>query len=376
MHGFDSPHLPANAIAPSEVTINSDTFEVKITFSINVTIPMTVPPAMLKPSSAKASGKCDPMDCSALMMEESPRASTPRQPTEESQDHPRPRRTRLFPRRTRTPAPHQQNHHRHFSCPTRKSSPPAACAVGEWFLLIGTDSPLDRTYRCLEENAWTRFSLRGSSDFRESAAIDLETNSAHHLRFIGLEVTSIRVPQEPLWRQLTIDPFRGQPGSVFYSLVSQSDKNRYIVWDRCWVHGQSDRSRQWLVFVLDGAHVAVIDSVVDDIFLWSGIEPGSMTNEAGSSPFFIPKGPGPIKIENNYIEAGGISLYVPSDRCCSALAEPTDAIVRRNTFHVGDEWRFGAPSFAGRKIIIRHLLELKQGRRWKIDGNIFDGSLA
>jgi len=44
MHGFDSPHLPANAIAPSEVTINSDTFEVKITFSINVTIPMTVPP--------------------------------------------------------------------------------------------------------------------------------------------------------------------------------------------------------------------------------------------------------------------------------------------------------------------------------------------
>jgi len=44
MHGFDSPHLPVNAIAPSEVTINSDTFEVKITFSINVTIPMTVPP--------------------------------------------------------------------------------------------------------------------------------------------------------------------------------------------------------------------------------------------------------------------------------------------------------------------------------------------
>ncbi len=252
---------------------------------------------------------------------------------------------------------------------------PETCTVGDWFLLQGGQA-MDRSYRCLEPNAWTRISMRGSSDFVDGAAVDLSANAAHHLRFIGLEVTSVRLPPEPLWLQLSVDPLRRQQGSLFNSLVSQSERNQYIVWDRCWIHGQSDRSRQWLGFVLDGANVAVVDSVISDLFVWSGTEPGSLASEAESTAFFIAKGPGPIRIENNYVEAGGISFYVPSDRCCSALSEPNDGIVRRNTFHVGDEWRFGSTKFAGKKIVVRHLLELKQGRRWLIEGNVFDGTFS
>lgn len=257
------------------------------------------------------------------------------------------------------------------------TSLPETCLIGAWHLLVANGiDPQDSTYRCLETNNWTLFSLRGSSDTRDSAAINLSDNAAHHLRFIGLEVTSVRLPLEPLWQQLSVDPLRRQPGSVFFSLVSQGVKNNHIIWDRCWVHGQSDRSRQWIGFTLDGSDVAVVDSFVSDMFVWSGIEPASGVNEAGSTAFYIPVGPGPIRIENNYVEAGGISLYVPSDWCCGLATEPSDGVVRRNTFHVGDEWRFGSASFAGRKIVVRHLLELKQGRRWLIEGNTFDGTFT
>ncbi len=256
------------------------------------------------------------------------------------------------------------------------ASLPETCIIGDWFLLQGPGSPLDRAYRCLEENLWTRQSLRGSLDLREGSAIDLSANESHHLRFIGLEITSILLPPEPLWLQMSVDPLRRQPGSVFFNLVYQSESNHHIVWDRCWVHGHSDRSRQWYGFNFDGAHVAVIDSVVNDLFVWSGVEPASLATEANSSAFFIPKGPGPLLIENTFIEAGGVSLYVPSDRCCSGLSEPNDGTIRRNTFHVGDEWRYGSSSFGGKKVTMRHLLELKQGRRWLVEGNTFDGTFT
>ena len=259
---------------------------------------------------------------------------------------------------------------------TTNSAIPETCTVGDWFLKQDAGEAIDRTYRCLEPNTWVQLSLRGAFDTQEPAAINLSTNNAHHLRFIGLEVTPIRLPPEPLWIQATVDPLRRQPGSVFYSMVSQNYKNHHIIWDRCWVHGQSDRSRSWIGFVLDGSDVAVVDSYVNDLFLWSGTEPGSLASEAESSAFFIPKGPGPIRIENNFVEAGGVSLYVPSDFCCLLPSEPNDAVVRRNTFHVGDEWRYKSPTFAGKKIVMRHLLELKQGRRWLIEGNTFDGTFT
>jgi len=253
---------------------------------------------------------------------------------------------------------------------------PETCTVGAWFLANGAGDAQDRSYRCLEANAWTRFSLQGSFDFKGATAIDLGTNAAHHQRFIGLEVTVIRLPLEPLWLQYNSDPFRSQPGSVFMALVYQNEKNSDIVWDRCWVHGNSDRSKTAIGFTFDGSNVAVMDSVVSDIFLWTGVEPGSGFTEAAAIAFNIGKGPGPLRLENNFIEAGGISFFVQSDFCCALPSEPNDATIRRNTFYVGDEWRFGSSNFAGKKIVMRHLLELKFGRRWLIEGNIFDGTFT
>lgn len=253
---------------------------------------------------------------------------------------------------------------------------PESCAAGDWFLSTVAGNAQDNTYRCLETNAWTRFSLRGSFGANDGAAIELGTNAAHHLRFIGLEITPIRLPPEPLWLQFTSDALRSQHGSVFNGLVYQKEKNHHIVWDRCWVHGQSDRSRTAIGFSFEGSDVAVVDSVVSDLFLWTGVEPGSGVVETPATAFNINQGAGPIRIENNFIEAGGISLFVGSDFCCALPSEPNDATIRRNTFYVGDEWRFGSSKFAGKKIVMRHLLELKFGRRWLIEGNIFDGTFT
>lgn len=259
---------------------------------------------------------------------------------------------------------------------TTGSAPPLTCNVGDWFLRTSSGNPQDNTFRCLEPNTWVPFSLRGAFSTKQAAAITLSTNSARYLRFIGLEVTSIRLPDEPLWLQMSRDPYRGQYGSVFLGLVDQDATNSHIIWDRCWIHGYVDRSRNFQGVVFDGDNVAIVDSYLDGFFMWAGVEPGSMSVDAESSAIYIPSGPGPLLLDNNYLEAGGITVYVPSDWCCGLPSEPSDGIVRRNTFHLGDEYRYGSSTFAGRQVLMRHLLELKQGRRWLIEGNIFDGTFT
>lgn len=257
---------------------------------------------------------------------------------------------------------------------TSGATVPASCDSG-WFLRTG--GPADEnSYRCLENGKFKRLSLAGSFTTQDGSAIDLSTNQAHHLRFIGLEVTTVRLPEEPLWLQLSRDPFRGQPGSVFLGLIHQSYRNHHIVWDRCWIHGQPDRTRTWIGLNFDGAHVAVLDSMLDGFVIWGGVEPGTFNSESQSTALYIPVGPGPLRVENNFIGAVGISLYVPSDWCCALPAEPSDAIIRRNTFFADDKYRFGSPTFSGQQGFMRHLLELKQGQRWKIEGNVFDGTFT
>jgi len=80
-------------------------------------------------------------------------------------------------------------------------------------------------------------------------------------------------------------------------------------------------------------------------------------------------GPGPYLIENNYLEAAGISVLFGGTEPSIAGLVPSDITVRRNTMAKPVAWR-------GQRWMVKNLLELKNARRVRIEGNLFQHNWA
>src|SRR5205807_10614150 len=101
--------------------------------------------------------------------------------------------------------------------------------------------------------------------FDRYPALNLSDNAGSYLRFIGLEITHVLLPPEPLWSQ-----GNGlQNGSSYGALIYQNYPSDHIVWDRCWIHGEEPARIQFGGF-FDGSNVAVIDSYFDGLQIWQG----------------------------------------------------------------------------------------------------------
>ena len=244
---------------------------------------------------------------------------------------------------------------------------PTSCSTGDWFYNTTTTRPIDGVSRCVGPNTWARVPIRWPS-FSANAAINLSDNGAHHLRFIGLTITHIPQPPEPLWGTT----LGVEVGSIYGALIYQSSVNDHIIWDRCWFQGHEPARINDAGF-FDGSYIAVVDSRFDGIQYWQGGLP--QVQDVESSGITITQGPGPGKFDNNYIEAYGISLY-STDDANSYSPTPSDYTITRNTFYRDEAYHYGSPASNGRTYITRHLLEMKRGIRWLIQGNLFDGNWA
>lgn len=174
-----------------------------------------------------------------------------------------------------------------------------------------------------------------------STALPNETDAgAHHYRFIGIEFT-------------TADP------SAYYegSLLRVSGSSHHIVIDRCYLHGYDYPGATARALIMDGAHVALINSYVDIAnYQYYGFA------------LLVHEGPGPGKVQNNFIQGPGITLFWTDN----SPAIQSDYEIRRNWIYANDRYRQGSPTSDGRRYMHRQPLELKRGRRFVIDGNIFD----
>lgn len=255
---------------------------------------------------------------------------------------------------------------------TSGTSLPPGCQEGSWFVL-GSSNPIDNVYRCIQPGVWTKWWMGPADSPKTLSAIDLGS-TGRYLRFIGLEITHARPPFDPLTMQFTYNVFVQQNGWNFWQLINQGPGADHIIWDRCWIHGQSDTARTSGGINLDGSHVAIIDSTLNDLVQWSGTEAGSSGYEV--TGIALGQGPGPALIRNNRIEALGIALFAPSDYCCVIPQEPNDVVVSRNDFFWDEKWRAGSPTWNGRLSRVRHHFELKFGRRWRIEGNRFTNTWA
>jgi hypothetical protein len=245
--------------------------------------------------------------------------------------------------------------------PYRSGTEFPECNPNDWFLRTDTD-PANGVYWCTSQNTWTHVRPGHYVSASTIAAIQFADRASRY-RFIGIEVTHIPVPNPPPaeWSD-------GRQGNFGVLVVTNSTNDR-IIFDRCDVHGHDYPGRVGRGFYLNGSNVAIIDSRVHKINRW--------TNDKGyateASAVDIADGPGPGTLENNFLEAIGMTVFFPNPS--RNILPAADYVIRRNYFSHPDTYLPGSPNnWSGKNYNNRQVLELKAGQRMLIEGNIFDGN--
>ncbi len=221
---------------------------------------------------------------------------------------------------------------------------PAKTGTG-WIVVRSSESGrLTKGKRVTPEDA----ALMPKLESRWGAVISAEIGS-HHFRFVGIEIRPVQNAS------LTNVLLLGSRETVL------SEVPHHFVIDRCFIHGDPVRgSRRGIA--LGSGETAVIDSWISDF------KEGTADSQAIAGW----NGPGPYRIENNYLEGAGENLmFGGADPRVQGLV-PEDIEILRNHFKKPLTWKTGDAAYAGAKWTIKNLLELKNARRVLIASNLFE----
>jgi hypothetical protein len=129
-----------------------------------------------------------------------------------------------------------------------------------------------------------------------------------------------------------------------------------LILDRMYVHGHGQLNLQRCV-MLNSAWSAVVHSHLSECH-GAGFDSQAIVGW---------NGPGPYRIENNYLEGAGEVVMFGGAEPGTPNLIPGDIEIRRNHVRKPPEWRQAAWS-------IKNLLELKFARRVLIEANVFEGN--
>jgi hypothetical protein len=168
---------------------------------------------------------------------------------------------------------------------------------------------------------------------------------ASKVRFIGVEVTTTAATNQGLIAL-------GCSNDCEKSLAEQPSD---IIIDRSYVHGTAAVDVRRCV-ALNGARLAIIDSYVSECHSTFDAQAVGGWN-----------GPGPLKISNNYLVGAAENIaFGGADPAISGLV-PSDIEITRNYIVKPLAWK-------GSKWLTKNLIELKQGRRVLVAGNVLENS--
>ena len=137
----------------------------------------------------------------------------------------------------------------------------------------------------------------------------------------------------------------------------------HLVIDRCYIHGAPTMSTIRGVN-LNSAYSAVINSYLSD-FHGVGWESQAI---AGWN------GPGPYKINNNYLEGASENVMFGGDDPAIPNLIPSDIEIRKNVFSKPLTWQQSSLTYAGYHWSVKNIFELKNARRVLVMGNTFQNS--
>jgi hypothetical protein len=260
--------------------------------------------------------------------------------------------------------------------PLTGAAPPATCTPGQLFHRSG-QSMRDNTLWCTRPNFWQPLIVDFVRAHVQGAVLSLE--GTRYVRFTGIEMAPFVPPDLDYLRQYTPLAIRTQHMHSFWSLAAVNSTSENIVFDRCFIHGESSTSRLWYALIFQGRRVAVRDSMITEVLDWTADVPASDATE--TSAIYIPANAdgvhsGPFDIRNNSIECVGICVYVPSDSAGFAADEsmPEDVSIVGNHISWPEHYLYGRPGSLKRHVTGRHLIEFKLGKRILIQGNLLQNT--
>ena len=172
---------------------------------------------------------------------------------------------------------------------------------------------------------------------------------AHHYRIEGVEIA----PADGEFLHNLIELGSGDADS--------SEIPHHIVFDRTYIHGDPKKGGRRGV-AMNGRDLAVINSHVSDF------------KEVGADSQAIAgwNGPGPFRIENNYLEGAGENvMFGGADPATDGLV-PSDIAIARNHFAKPLRWKLDHPTYEGTPWAVKNLFELKNARRVLVEGNLLE----
>jgi hypothetical protein len=126
-----------------------------------------------------------------------------------------------------------------------------------------------------------------------------------------------------------------------------------LIVERCYIHGDPTVGQKRAI-ALNSASTSIVDSYISDI------------KAVGQDSQAIAgwNGPGPFRIENNYLEAAGENFLLGGASQLIPNLVPSDVRFLRNEVAKPPEWRKS-------KWQVKNLFELKNARRVLVQGNLF-----
>jgi hypothetical protein len=182
-----------------------------------------------------------------------------------------------------------------------------------------------------------------------SRSVIIADPGAHHYRFEGIEVA----PERDQFLHNLIELGSGE--------ANLNQIPHHIVFDRCYIHGDPRKGGRRGI-AMNARDAAVINSYLSDF------------KEIGADSQAVAgwNGPGPFKLENNYLEAAGENvMFGGADPAVNGLV-PGDIEVLRNHLSKPLGWKAEHPTYEGSPWAVKNLFELKNARRVLIEGNLLE----
>jgi hypothetical protein len=212
---------------------------------------------------------------------------------------------------------------------------------GDKFITIRTsarDSQLPPADKRIDPEKYASVLPKLESDVKGMPVISTG-RGAHHFRFIGIEFMP------------TIEGYYDIVKIGETDETEVEDLPHHIEFDRVYLHG-SDKYGQRRGIAANGRHIKIINSYISNIKK-QGYESQAIAVWATD---------GPIIIENNYLEAAGMSILFGGADAPLGLT-PTDCIVRNNHLNKRPEWK-------GTDWVVKNMFEIKNGKNFKVQNNL------
>jgi hypothetical protein len=176
---------------------------------------------------------------------------------------------------------------------------------------------------------------------------------AHHYRFVGIEIR----PRADAFLKNLVELGGGE--TRLEALPHDLD------FERCYIHGDKRRGARRGI-ALNSKDTTIVDSYLSEF------------KEVGADSQAIAgwNGAGPFRIENNTLEAAGENLLFGGADPTIPNLVPSDISVLRNHFTKPLSWKAGESVYEGTPWTVKNLLELKNARRVRIEGNLLERNWA